>query len=95
MGQWNHLALVVDRDAGLAQAFHNGSPTDNANISGLGSLDTEEPLDIGRQATSYFQGVVDEVRIVHGALTPARLTAEYLNLSASDDVLTIDPPQSP
>jgi hypothetical protein len=85
---WNHVALVLDREAGVMHGYLNGS---NAGFvaGGAGSLTdvlqpgtsflTTVPLQMGVRATTgaEYQGLIDDVGIWRRALTPEQVQAIY------------------
>lgn len=74
-GEWHHVAMVVDsstlklyvngQDSGTSDTHDNGLTTNNANWR------------IGRDNSSYFGGMIDEVKIFNTALTPSQVAYEY------------------
>lgn len=85
LGQFYHLALVIDRDANIAKMYVNGVlQASQPSLAGVGSLSSPEPLRIGRVVNSVanpnpaqaFDGVIDELSIYNRAL----MTAEIQNI---------------
>ncbi|XP_072046269.1 uncharacterized protein [Amphiura filiformis] len=80
---WTHLALRLDAQNEELSLFVNGTLEQTA--SGVQALtwvnDTE--LYIGRDLTSYFEGIMDEIRIWGLALTDSEIT-EHMQLAGLD-----------
>ncbi|MBM7785592.1 sialidase family protein [Tenggerimyces flavus] len=86
---WHHVALVVDRQAGVLRGYLDGTdaywnnggsgPTDNL-IDGFGGIDNTDPLYIGAvvdQSAShdFFAGTIDDVQIFTAALNTREIAA--------------------
>ena len=78
---WTHLVAVVDRDANQLRVYANGMPADTADISALGPLSTAIEARIGRTDNYFYNGLIDEVRVFEGVLSPAWIAAEHANLT--------------
>ncbi|MGB1191637.1 MAG: LamG-like jellyroll fold domain-containing protein, partial [Pseudomonadales bacterium] len=72
--QWNHVAAVVDRPAGIARIFYNGNDvtTDFTMVSGF---NISAPVHLGEMDGSGFwlDGHLDDVRIYARALNEAEV----------------------
>ncbi len=77
--QWQHIAVVVDRDAGEVHFYKNGAPVTEANSN---FIKTDFPMSgnfkIGRpdNNTDHFQGQMDDVRIYNSLLTESQIFAQ-------------------
>lgn len=91
-GHWAQLVGVVDRVSSPPRfrAFFDGAMTDQDDITGFGSV-SGKPTCLG--GTQAFVGLLDEVRIYDGALTPGWVAAEHENLVNRDRFVTIGPPR--
>ncbi|MEO1525922.1 MAG: LamG domain-containing protein [Planctomycetota bacterium] len=47
LGEWNHLSVVVDRQGELLSLYLNGMLQEEVGITGLGSLDPDQPFLFG------------------------------------------------
>nr|WP_320133180.1 LamG-like jellyroll fold domain-containing protein [uncultured Holophaga sp.] len=81
LNQWTHLALTYDASTGVVCLWANGAQV--YTFTGAGTIASSAPagegLRIGsRQANgSYFQGVIDEVRLYDRVLTDDEVSALY------------------
>jgi hypothetical protein len=75
--EWVHLTGVLTKDEQL-QVFVNGELAATGKAPGLISADPNNPMEIGEDASSAvgdysvpypFTGMIDEVRVFHGAVT--------------------------
>lgn len=68
---WNHIAVTIDKQNGLAQIFYNGK---DVTLSGaiVPNLQSTESVTIGAMADRswYWTGMIDDLRIYQGLLTP-------------------------
>ena len=89
--QWNHIALVVDKVAGVARIYYNGADV-TSNPSMLQDFNTTGPWQFGNMINFFgLGGNIDDVRIYDRAITAfdiAQLTesappAAPSNLNAS------------
>jgi hypothetical protein len=87
-GRWTHLVGVIDRDADRFETYANGSLRASAPLDGLGSIDTNDPLLIGRDIY-FFHGAIDEPRVYQRALSADWIATEYANLADRDAMITI------
>jgi len=82
---WHHVAGVLDRTTNTLKTFVNGTQTNSASISGLGTINPSNPLWIGRYNRAscsryeYFNGTIDEVRIYNRTLTADEIKEHYEN----------------
>ncbi|MDA8962784.1 Ig-like domain-containing protein [Pseudomonadales bacterium] len=68
--QWNHLAVVVDRDNGIARLYYNGEDVTADSII-LNDFNTVGSLELGRMLNNFeLNGGIDDVRIYNSLLTP-------------------------
>jgi hypothetical protein len=80
--EWVYLAGVVDRGASEVRAYRNSVLMTTHPIVGFGSVSNAQPLTFGPTGIMPFHGVLDEVRIVRGVLSPDRIATEYANLTS-------------
>ena len=87
-GDWHHYALVIDGDAiGADQArlYVDGEPADSSAMASGATALLSAVFRIGGDAAgARFTGLIDDVRITEGALTPAQF------MQASDRTETPD-----
>lgn len=73
LGEWTHVAVVVDRSAGELRMYKDGALT-NTHVAPNYNLSSSDPLHIGWHGFNisdrWFGGKIDEVRIVGAALMP-------------------------
>jgi hypothetical protein len=80
-GQWQHLAMVFDRGAGMMYVYVNGTQVSFANISDLMGFDatgtSAGQLMVGRssQGGQFFKGDIDEVYVIRRALTESQIAS--------------------
>ena len=92
-GLWHHLAMSVDRSAGLT-GYADGSADGTAGGVTTGiDVDGTTDLQIGRSWDGtadrrYFYGDIDEVRIANVARSAVWIEAEYLTMASNDVVTT-------
>ena len=77
-GQWHHVGFVYDMDTFHRRLYVDGAQVaeDTSAVSGLSSdgglyIGTGKDLD----ASSFFSGLIDDVRIYDVALTPEQIAA--------------------
>jgi hypothetical protein len=95
---WVHLVGVVDRENAQLRTFINGTPGNaRALPPDFGSTSSVSPtlLVVSRpdgemESQEAFVGVVDELRIYAGVVSPTQASVEYLNLT-KPDLLAIGP----
>lgn len=74
LGQYHHAATVVNRDTAVINLFLDGVMVAQADISNVGSLDTDQAFGIGASIingspTGSFGGAIDEVQFYNRALS--------------------------
>ena len=77
LSQWILLTAVVDRSAGLFNAYRNGVLVASASLGSLGSVSSSNPLYIGGLSGYGFNGKIDDVRIYNTALSPTDVANLY------------------
>ena len=92
---WSHV--VATYDGAMMRLFVNGVQVGSVAKSGALATSASVPVSIGRNPTgtagaNYFNGAIDDLRIFTRALTPAEVTALYIEpvippLSFTDDPL--------
>lgn len=92
-GTWAHLAFVVDRPGQDFRSFANGEMRGSQFLSGFGSVDSTNGLTFSRPPTlpQPYRGVLDEVRVYRDAVSNDWIAAEYANIAARADMITIGP----
>ncbi|MFQ6073542.1 MAG: LamG-like jellyroll fold domain-containing protein, partial [Methanosarcinales archaeon] len=83
--EWYHIAGVLDRNSQKIYLYVNGVEVDNKDLpDGFGSLETNIPVGIGAlhrgtfgATTEYFNGTIDEVRILNRSLTAEEIKEDY------------------
>lgn len=85
---WFQLLAVVDRGAGKLRAYVDGEFTADDDISGMGSVDNNFPLEMGR-SIDFYRGLLDEVRIYDGVPDLARLAIERANFRERDRIVVL------
>jgi subtilisin family serine protease len=70
VGAWNHAAVTLVQDGNI-NFYINGSPAGTVPQEGVFGLINDEPIRIGtrKDAWSYFNGNIDDVRIYQRALS--------------------------
>lgn len=76
IGGWVHLVAVVDRSVPELRSYTNGAFVEAAPII-IGSVDTDDELELGGPNPYRFAGSVDETRIYRRALSADWIRAEY------------------
>ncbi|MFJ5272430.1 exo-alpha-sialidase [Streptomyces sp. NPDC088358] len=76
-GQWHHLVLRRDQDAGLLTLFVDGTSVSTPDVPGSVSRNSPFGVHVGQRMDSraYFTGAIDEVRVYDRALSDAELSA--------------------
>ncbi|HEV7930038.1 MAG TPA: LamG domain-containing protein, partial [Nitrosospira sp.] len=86
LGQWVHLALVIDRTSNTAKMYVNGAlQASQPSLAAIGSLTSTEPLRMGRVVNSVanpnpaqaFDGSLDEFSIYNRALSSTEIQDIY------------------
>lgn len=78
-GQWHFIAVVADRNGNL-EIYNNGVREDFKPLSGVGNINNNIPLAIGRSMDYnglYFGGLVDDVRIYKRVLSASEILQLY------------------
>lgn len=88
LGRWAYLTAVVDREQNEVRTYADGQLEDRDDLSGTGSLSTDDDATISRPLDP-FRGLVDEVRVYKRALSDDWIATEHANLSAPLDFLAI------
>jgi hypothetical protein len=81
---WTMFAVVVNRTGQRMFAYLNGVGANNTAITITGSVDSALNLTLGRQAggtSRYFNGALDEIRVLSGAYSADWVKAQYLGMS--------------
>lgn len=86
LGEWVHVAAVLDRGAQQFIAYRDGALASMEPTLGVGSISSTKPLILGVGEQAPFRGTLDEVRIFTGTLTADWIAAEYANLATSSFV---------
>ena len=98
--RWVHLAGVITADREL-QLYTNGRAVGTAKLTDFPAVSAEEHVDIGLDSGDAvgeyrgafgFQGLMDEVRLYQGALTPDEIrqhVADPANTAASTAALAV------
>jgi gliding motility-associated-like protein len=78
-GTWHHIVVVFDRNDKMT-IYTDGFFDNDANISGVGSVDNVDLMRIGAAnsgagLTTHYNGYIDEVRVWSAALTVAEINA--------------------
>jgi hypothetical protein len=102
IGQWTHLAAVVDTGSDVVKLFANGTEVASEPLQGRGIDDTTSPLFIGAKMDNndmgdYFDGLMDEFSIYSDVLTSTQIT-ELMNTNTVSGIPFPPPPppqQSP
>ncbi len=95
IGQWTHIAAVVDSSADVIKVFANGSEVGSESLAGRGIDQTTQSLFIGAKKDNndngdYFDGLMDEFHIYKDALNSAQIT-ELMNTNTVSAL----PPEEP
>jgi hypothetical protein len=82
LDRWIQLTAVLDRSAGEVRVYTNAILRDTRPLP-VGSLtSTNNALLVSfPQADDWFRGMLDEIRLYHGALDPAWIQTEYRNIA--------------
>jgi hypothetical protein len=87
VGEWHHVAGVLDRASDSLTLYVDGTLMDTKTIGSLGSLDTNVPLALGvlergsgHLNSEYFDGSMDEVRILNRALSAGEVQADFAEM---------------
>lgn len=94
-GKWNLITAIYSSKEKILSCYVNGvlsgelATNDKPSISGL-------PLQVGRMQfrdDSYFNGLIDELRISDNVFPPERIKLEYLNQMEKKQAVTGPPEQ--
>jgi len=92
---WHHVAATGDRDDFLRFYVNGILQTNQYDISGFGNIDSSSNLFIGWEeknpSATYFNGIIDEVRIYNKALTESEVQALYESWNQPPSVQIINP----
>jgi len=90
LNTWQHVAMVWSRETNTTRLFHNGREVSYSlqDIGTDGPLDdTTHPLTIGARGAlgegTFFNGMIDEVRLYRRALTADEIYDLYVPLAPS------------
>jgi hypothetical protein len=94
-GHWQHFAAVISSDQNYMKVYIDGVEKASSGYSSLGIRDTSSSLMFGGNPSwdSYFNGLLDDVRIYNRALSSTEILEQYRNFSIG--VPTVDPIVSP
>lgn len=84
-GVWQHVAVVVNSNAGTTTFYINGLPVGGAQSANV-TVRPGQPLIIGKlgpYGSSFYQGLMDEVRVWTTARTPTEMEFFALQSLAS------------
>ena len=73
---WYHVVLLVDRSTDLIQIYVDGNLEGQASILGLGGFDNSQ-FSLGKRATTYYNGKIDDVATWKRVLTPTEISNLY------------------
>lgn len=82
LSEWVYLVAVVDRAAQQMSAFRNGVLLTTQSLAGFGSVTNTKALVFGPTAMMPFHGLLDEVHLIAGVLSPEWVATEYANLTS-------------
>jgi len=77
-GKWHHIVAV--REGNILKLYVDGALDETADASLVGSITDGSNIYIGRQTVSggtYFDGIMDDVRIYNKALTASEIQNNY------------------
>lgn len=81
-GQWHHVALVINRGAGLMSLYLDGAFKDSTPISPLGPADSDvATIGAGFNDMNRFRGQLDEVRVSTAARGDAWILAQHRSMT--------------
>jgi hypothetical protein len=73
LGNWVHLAVVVDRNSRQLRSYFNGSPADVIDITAAGNVSNIQTVNFS-QSASPFLGILADGAIFNGALSDTEVT---------------------
>jgi len=96
LGQWTHIAAVVDSGSDAIMIYANGTEVARESLEGRGIDRTNRTLFIGAKENNnyhgdYFDGLMDEFHIYSDALTSSQIS----ELMATNTISTLPPPPPP
>lgn len=81
-GAWHQITFVVDRSAGVARSFANGTLIDTRSISAIGNLASGSPLVIAQDPSGTYGNngtmTLDDIGIWRRALTTMEAESIYI-----------------
>jgi hypothetical protein len=89
---WKHVAVAIDRVAGLATLYVDGVQR-SIEATTLTNYNTTSTVEIGRmkQASLSFKGRLDEVVLHNDKLSPERIATTFANQSQPFTFYTVGP----
>ncbi|HND13698.1 MAG TPA: LamG domain-containing protein, partial [Pseudomonadales bacterium] len=87
LGQWQHVAAVMDRDTGVMKLYLDGVEAASGALSTSPSASNTNPLYLGgvREGWGSFVGVLDEVRVWNLARSAGQIAADYASALQGDE----------
>ncbi len=81
--RWQHFAAVVSSDQSFMKIYIDGVEKATSAYSSLGIRDTANPLMLGGNPSwdSYFNGLLDDIRVYNRALSPTEVLEQYRNFA--------------
>jgi len=76
-GSWQHIAIVIDRNAATIKAYLNGLPGTPASTASISDISVANGVKFCTGAKGPFAGDLDDVRIYNRALSDAEVKAIY------------------
>ena len=77
-GRWHHIVWETDRSVNLMKMWVDGvKQTSEVDISGIGSIPSMDQFYIGKAGTSYYNGLIDDVRIYNRAISATEIKQLY------------------
>lgn len=84
VGEFHHLAVVIDRTGNLASLYLDGAPSASQSLSGFGSLANDGRCFVGHQSLDVLgtsgrplNGMLDELAMFDRALSASEILAVY------------------
>ncbi len=83
--QWHLLTVTIDNVANVAHLYVDGVDTTPSGGAVFSSFGRANDLNLGRfdNGTSYFNGLMDEVRVASNVQSPNWIWANWMNVSAN------------
>ncbi|MCB1631072.1 MAG: LEPR-XLL domain-containing protein, partial [Pseudomonadales bacterium] len=87
LGQWHHVAAVMDRDTGVMTLYLDGVAAASGALSTTPSTANTNPLYLGgvREGWGSFVGAIDEVRVWNLARSAGQIAADYAAALQGDE----------